>query len=209
MGMRGYQKYDMYVMDDTVFTWASTDYTHASLGTGVTIPTGIGAADYTSEEVIDPGDTTDQTFTKTFIVPSVFDALTILDGTISGTIKLASVLLDELAASGDTLEITDAELTIRAIDSAGSARTIEAKQTIWTGSVASQGGSGGQGVVVSQQIVYFVNVEDAILYANERIVLDFTITYDTVDLLVNNEFSARIYCTAGTDETTVTLPFVM
>ena len=201
MGVRGYQKYNIVVTTESQYTWASTDYTLFGLRTDVTIPSGLSTETSVSDTTT--GSTTDKEFTKTFIIPGVFDVLTIIDGTISGTIKLAAE--NDSATVPDTITITKAELTLRAMDSTGSARTISAKQEIWSGSLQTVGGQ----AIQTLQLMYWAEVEDIQIYANERILIDYTITYTTVDTLATDTFSAYIYCTPDTDETTMTMPFVM
>jgi hypothetical protein len=192
----------MVIATESDFTWGGSDYTFLSFKDGTTVPTGLSTSAYTSQ--LQQGSVTDGTFTKTFIVPTVFDAVTIIDGTIEGTLKLG-VYIPEFAHTGDSITITKAELTIRAIDTAGTPRTLEAIQEIWSGSISQTGGSGTN----TEQMMYWVEVSDMIIDASERMVFDFTITYTVVDTLDDDDFYARIYCTLDTDETTITLPFVM
>ena len=204
MGIRGYQQHNMIIASESQYTWGGTDYTNLALRSDTTIPTGLSTSDYLEVQRNNQSSITDATFTESFIIPTVFDVLSIIDGTIAGTIKLQTRIEGTYSVTS-WISITKAELTIRAIDSAGSARTIASKQTIFSGEVKAEHGT----LTASAQFMYWIDVEDVIVSANERIVLDYTITYSTHDSLAQDDFRARLYCTPDTDETTITLPFVM
>lgn len=204
MGIRGYQKHIPIITTESQYSWGGTDYTQLALKSDTTIPAGLNSADYAEMQRENQPDITDATFVESFIIPTVFDVLTIVDGTIEGTIKLQAMIIGTYSVTS-YISITKAELTIRAIDSAGSARTIAAKQTIWSGEIKAEDGA----TTTAEQLMYWIDVEDMSVSANERIVLDYTITYSTDDIFAQDDFRARLYCTPDTDETTITLPFVM
>lgn len=201
MGMRGYQQYDMIIAGESQYSWGGTDYTHLALKLGTTIPTGMSTSNSTGITRNNQPSITGATFDRSFIIPTVFDVLSIIDGTMSGTIKLGAY---DDPTGGASCEITKAELTLLAIDASGTERTIATKQEIWAGSIYSWNDGW-----VTKQMMYWIDVVDAIVYAKERIVLKYTITYSTVDGFASDEQKAHIYCTPDTDETTITLPFVM
>lgn len=204
MSSRGYLKHNMIVVAESKYPWGGTDYTQFALKSDTTIPTGLSTSTYLEERRNGQPSITDATFTETFIIPTVFDAISIIDGTIEGTIKLEAHIEGTYTASS-FVSITKAELTIRAIDSTGTARTISSKRDIWTGEIKADTGS----TTTSAQLIYWTDVEDVIVYSNERVVLDYTITYSTYDSLSQDDLRARLYCTPETDEMAVTLPFVM
>lgn len=203
MAIRGYQQYDLIITDDSQYTWGGTDYSLIAIKSDTTIPTGLSTTAYIGETRNNQPSITGAEFTKSFIIPTVYDVLTIIDGTISGTIKLAAYD-DIIGGAGDYCEVVKAELTIKAIDTAGASRTVAAKQEIWSGQIRSTNDG-----TISAQMMYWIDVEEAIVEANERIVLDYTITYNTQDGGSDEDMAAYIYCTQDTDETTITLPFVM
>lgn len=205
MGIRGYQKYTMHVLIDDAITWGGSGYNQLALGGDITVPSGIGADDYTEVTSINQPAATGVTFTERFLIPNVFDALTIVDGTLSGTIKLATAYTAQLLGTG-TLDITKAELEVIAVNSAGSERTINTKAEIWTGSIET---TETIDELISQQIIFMIQMEEAELLANEKIALDFTITYDNSNSASGRSYLVRLYATVGTDEMTTTLPFIM
>jgi len=95
-------------------------------------------------------------------------------------------------------------LTINAIDINGSSREISPITQIWEGSIESI--SAG---IVTLQSMYWIDLSKVIVKANERIALDYTLTYTSVDPDNDKSQTMSIYCTQDTDETTITLPFVM
>lgn len=203
MAIRGYQEYVLIITDDSQYSWGGTDYDLVALKSDTTIPSGLSTTAYTGEERNNQASITGATFTKSFIIPTVYDVLTIIDGTISGTLKLAAY--DNITGSpSDYCEVVKAELTIKAIDSSGTSRTVAAKQEIWSGQVRSTNDG-----TITAQMMYWIDVEEAIVEANERIVLDYTITYNTLDSGSDEDMAAYLYCTQGTDEAKITLPFVM
>lgn len=203
MSSRGYQQYNMIIATDSKKSWGGTDYTHLALDSASTIPTGLGTTNSTGETRTNQPSVTGAQFTKTFIIPTVFDAVSIIDGTIEGTLKLNASKGPD-GHVNNYLRITNADLGIRAIDTSGASRTIVVSDEIWAGAVyvPSEGS-------VSTQLIYWLDVADVIINANERIVFDFTITYETIDVGSTDTMTASIYCTESTNETTVTLPLVM
>lgn len=203
MSSRGYQQHNLIVANDSQYSWGGSDYSLLALKSGTTVPDGLSTNVRTGETRNSQVSITGATFTKDFIIPTVFDAVSIIDGTIEGTIKLAA-FDDSTGGASDYCEVVKAELTINAIDSSGSSTTIAAKQEIWSGQIRSTHQD-----LVTAQVMYWIDVRRAIVNANERIVLEYTITYNTVDQFENENMAAYIYCTIDTDETTITIPFVM
>lgn len=201
MSSRGYQQHNMIVASSSQYSWGGTDYSRFALKSGTTIPTGLSTSATASYSRV--GSATDATYTFSFIIPTVFDAVSIIDGTTEGTLKLG---VD--APSGgdlsDSMEITKAELTINAIDISGSSREISPITQIWEGSIYSE--SDG---IVTLQNMYWVDLSKVIVNPAERISLDYTLTYTSVDPDNDKSMTMSIYCTQDTNETTITLPFVM
>jgi len=193
----------MIVASESQYSWGGSDYALLALKSDTIVPDGLGTSVSTGITRNNQASITDATFTKSFIIPTVFDAVSIIDGTAEGTLKLGAY--DNITGGGDDyMEITKAELIINAIDISGSSREISAIKEIWAGSVKSMNDG-----LVTKQFMYWIDLEDVTVNANERVVLDYTITYSTVDAFANEDMSASIYCTQDTDETTITLPFVM
>jgi len=202
MSSRGYQLYNMLFATQSQYSWGGTDYTKLSIKSGTTIPTGLTTTARTTT-THSTGSVTDATSTHTFIIPTQFDAVTIIDGIIEGTLKIGAIC--GAANPGDWIEVTKAEITLRAIDTAGSTRTLLSAQEVWSGSIKVFDG----GALETLQFMYWIEVDDIILESDERIVVDVTLTYSILDALGVDLFYAYVYCTLDTDETTITLPFVM
>lgn len=202
MSSRGYLQHNMLFATQSQYSWGGTDYTKLSIKSGTTIPTGL-TTNVRTTTTHNTGSVTDATTVQTFIIPSQFDAVTIIDGIIEGTLKIGAICGD--ANPGDWIEVTKAEITLRAIDTTGSARTIAAIQEVWSGSIKVFDG----GALETVQLMYWLDVDDIVLESDERIVVDVTLTYTVDDQLGIDEFFAYVYCTKDTDETTITLPFVM
>lgn len=202
MSSRGYQLHSMIVADESQYEWASTDYSKLCIKSGTTIPTGLSASVRATTSHT-TGSETDATSTHTFIIPTLFDAVSMIDGVIEGTLKLGALV--GAGNPGDYIDVTNASLALRAMDSTGSARTIMADSEIWSGSIQVFEG----GALETEQLMYWLDVSDAIVNPDERILVDLTITYTVLDTLSTDDFYAYIYCTLDTDETTITLPFVM
>jgi len=201
MSSRGYQQHNLIVAIDSQYSWGGTDYSWFALKSGTTIPTGLSTSATASYSRV--GSATDATRVFTFIIPTVFDAVSVIDGTTEGTIKLG-VNSPTSGDQGDSMEITKASLTINAIDINGSSREISPITQIWEGSIESI--SAG---IVTLQSMYWIDLSKVIVKANERIALDYTLTYTSVDPDNDKSQTMSIYCTQDTDETTITLPFVM
>jgi len=201
MSTRGYQQHNMIVASSSQYSWGGTDYSKFALKSGTTIPTGLSTSATTSYSRT--GSATDATRVFTFIIPTVFDAVSIIDGTTEGTIKLG-VNSPTGGDVDDSMEITKVELTINAIDISGSSREISPITQIWEGSVYSESDD-----IETLQSMYWADLSKVIVKANERIALDYTLTYTSVDPDNDKSQTISIYCTQDTDETTITLPFVM
>lgn len=201
MGIRGYQKFNMIVASESQYSWASTDYSLIALNSDTTLPTGLStaASTGTSSHTV-----TDATLTKSFIIPRVFDVFSVIDGTVEGSLKLYA-LVGSSSHTSDWSEVTKATVAMRAIDSSGSTRTVSAAQEVWSGSLKCE----DDGSTDTKQIMYWIDVEDVVIQANERLLIDYTLTYSIYDYLDDDTLGVGMYCTQDTDETAITLPFVM
>lgn len=207
MGIRGYSKYDMIVADESQFSWGGTDYTLLALRSDTSIPSGLATSSYTGISWVDLSNpTTDATFTKSYIIPNLLDVLTTIDGGIEGTMKIG-VTFNETPGGSAFVKITKVETTIKAIDANGSSRTIQEINDVWNGTLQRVGTSGSG--TSTLQFMYWYNIIDAAVESNERIVIDFTITYSSSATTSPLGFEARIYSTVDTEETNITLPLVM
>jgi len=202
MSTRGFYQLNMLQTTESQYSWGGTDYTSFALESGTTIPTGLGTTNTKTFSRDDQPSVVDATADFNFIFPTTLDAISIIDGTISGTLKLGDEIIDAGAA---TITLTKAEVTLKAIDDTGSSRNITEKKEIWSGTIVAT----SLGGAVNKQVMYWIDVEDAIISASERVVIDFTITFTTVDASANSQMRIYVYCTPSSDETTITLPFVM
>lgn len=202
MSSRGYHKLNMLQTTESIYSWGGTDYTAMVLDDGETIPSGVGTSNYTTGGRVDLPSITDTTQDFVYIFPSVIDAVSIIDGIISGTFKLGVEVTDAGAA---TITATKAEVTLKAIDTSGTSRDMSDKKQIWSGSI-SQSSLGG---ITTVHVMYWVGAEDAIIESNERLAVTLTVTFSTVDGSSNSHCLLYIYCTPNVDDTTITLPFVM
>lgn len=204
MSTRGYQKYEMIIASGSKFAFGGTDYTLLALNPNTVIPSGVATSSYTSQQFTPIQDTTiGETKTFTFIIPNQLDAVSIIDGATEGTLKISAQTLTH--AVTEYIDITNIDIGLRAVDSTGSIRQLSDDLEIWSGSIKALGNA----ATTTAQLLQFSSITDAIVYSNERVLVDFTVTFDTYDLVTRSPFQIDIWATLDADETTITLPFVM
>ena len=205
MSSRGYQKHDLIKLAASDYEWASTTYTRVGLTAGSASPDGLGLDTdivFSSTGSIPPVSGSE---TVSYIIPSILDAVSIIDGIIEMTLNMYVALADTVTTDVYS-KITKIELTVRAIDDVGSSRDIVPIHDIWTGTF--QIGTGLTSPASdTRQLIIWTDVSDAVLDSSERMVVDLKITYE-----INARFatgSVGFDVTAGTDASTISLPFVM
>ena len=207
MATRGKLKHALYSMIRSTYTWGGTTYSKMAVADGTTAPDGLGndTLQLASHEGSSSG--TDSTATTSFIIPSVIDAVSIISGVLESTFKVYASTVGSNIISGDFMEITEIERAVRGVDSTGASRDLIPTATIWSGSII-RGGSASQGTTTAQ----FLFLEDAPkikIEASERIVVDYTITYSYNMSFSSNYARCGINLAEASDESTITIPFVM
>lgn len=205
MSSRGFQKHDLIKLTASDYEWASTTYTRVALTAGSASPDGLGL-DTDIVATVEDTTVTNGTVTVSYIIPTVFDAVSIIDGIIESTFNLyvgltGTVLVEYYAT------ISKLEMTIKAIDTDGSSRDLVANHEVWSGTLTITGKTTPSSS--TKQLIVWTDVSDSIVDASERIVVDLKFTYSGYTLVAGPHAQVGLDVTAGTDATTISLPFVM
>lgn len=204
MGSRGYHDFNMRVAGNSPVDWGGTDYSSIMFQVSDTYPPAVitesfayiphsagASGNYSTSETFD------------VIIPTVFDAVSIIDGTITGNIRVG-ISKTDLDNSSSTLTSIDAILTI--VESDGTSAVVKTKE-VWAGALASI--YIGSEQLETLQTRFWVDVNDIVLSSDQRLLVSYTLNFDVVTLGFISATRLYVYCTDETYETTISLPMVM
>jgi hypothetical protein len=200
--MRGYKELTCIKFADSDFTWGSTTSEYIMLDSGVTIPTNVSTTDIVSSSVTPDWPAATGTKTYTFLLPDVFDVVSVMDGTAYGSFRLYTNV-NGTGTSGSYAEITSVDITLEAVDSDDNTRELFS-DTVWTGSCKAE-----LGETVYLGIMYWFDMKKQEIACNERLALTIEFDYTSNDLHENSSRKVGITCSADDKDMTLTLPFIV
>ena len=203
MASRGYQDLNMRVAGNSPYAWGGSNYTLIMFGAGDSYPSAVVTAAFTSFQTPDtPAGTNDIEHVHDFdvIVPDIYDAMSIIEGTVKGNIRFG---VSHFGVGGEYTRITNINLILNAVDTNGSVRELSSN-SVWSGTLQAT-----TTTEVILQTRYWIDVEKIILDSSERLVCQFEFTATVHSIQAGDHGTLFLHCTNETEETAVSLPFVM
>ena len=204
MSSRGYQDFNMRIAGNSPREWGGSSYTSIMFGNSDLYPPAvITASSATITHTV--GVSGDYSASETFdvIVPTVFDAVSIIDGTVVGNLKVGIV---KTALNNTSSTLKKVSVVLSTVDSDGTTDIVKTIE-VWTGTLTSEYDGGED--LKTLQTRYWVEVNDLILSSDQRLLVSYTLDFDVVTIGTASSTRLYVYCTDETYETTIALPLVM
>lgn len=200
MAFRSYQKIYAQKMSQSVYTWGGTNYSNILHLQGEAVPDAVSVAAY--DQVTDKGSDSDLVICHDikFVLPYPFDINSVIDGTVSGNVKVS--VYGKSDTEGNVSSLRAIYVQLLAVDSTGVSRPLCAKTTIWSGDKTSM-----YEEIKTVSVMYWLNVNEQVRL-DERVVLHVQ-TYGYVGKARLDSGWSRLYCGKNTDELSITLPFII
>jgi hypothetical protein len=196
--IRGYKNLYCVKFVDSNFSWGGSDSSYIMLDSSDTIPTNISTTTVLNSSVSSGSGTK----TYSFISPNVFDIVSVMDGTASGSFRLYAHV-GNTGTSGAYVKITSVDITLEVIDNDGNAKEIFAG-TVWTGTHQAN-----LDETEYLGIMYWFSIGKEEVAYNERLKVTIDFDYTAYDPLDQTGRSVGIVCSPDDKDMTLSLPFIV
>jgi hypothetical protein len=196
--IRGYKNMYCVKFVDSNFSWGGSDSSYIMLDSSDTIPTNISTTTVLNSSVSSGSGTK----TYSFISPNVFDIVSVMDGTASGSFRLYAHV-DTTGTSSAYVKITSVDITLEVIDNDGNAKEIFAG-TVWTGTHQAN-----LDETEYLGIMYWFSIGKEEVAYNERLKVTIDFDYTAYDPLDQTGRSVGIVCSPDDKDMTLSLPFIV
>lgn len=194
---RAYKTLNAQNLTQSFYPWGGSDRTFLLIKSDDTVPDSVSSSSYA--EVTNAG-TNVVTIDKTFICPSVFDVLSVAEGTAYGSVRAAASMTSDRGTS-ESGELKEVRVDVLAMDSTGATRSLSGGiQTVWSGSVRGGDPAGSDKYLGT---MFWLPVSGEI-QQSERLGLRVQI-YGTATTYGRH----RLFFTKNSDETSLTIPLVI